>query len=118
MEQEAAAVGREDEGHLQRLGIVQRLLHAGAERQRGLLDLDDRDRLVRQVVEHDVGAPPVATGVQPAAHDDAALGEAHLLAHLAPQIPAGLLQRRNDELGADILLGQRGQVHVHAVDSP
>ena len=59
-----------------------------------VLGLDQRDRDVRLVVEDVVGPLGLAAGDQLAAHDDAALGEADLLADLRGFIPAGLDARR------------------------
>jgi hypothetical protein len=46
-----------------------------------------------------------------AAHDDAALGEAHFFADLRHLIPSRLLDRRRDELGAEVALAEELFVH-------
>jgi hypothetical protein len=117
VEQETVTVGAEHEGHAERIGVVQRLLHPGADWQRVDLGLDHRQRQVGLVVEDEVGAAGLAAAVELAAHDDAAAGEGDFLAHLAVQIPAGLHERRDEVLGADVPLGQRLLVRVH-VNSP
>ena len=44
--------------------------------------------------------------MQLAAHDDPALGEEDLFAHLGGEIPPGPLQGRGDVLGADVAFGE------------
>ena len=53
---------------------------------------------------------------QLAAHDDAALGEAHLLADLRHLVPPGLAQGRCDELGADVTFTEAFLVHCSGYD--
>ncbi|MNR25485.1 hypothetical protein D3C85_1426390 [compost metagenome] len=96
---------------VQRIGIAQRLLHAGTDRVLVVLGLDDGQGHVGLVVEDVVGAPGLATAMQLAAHDDAALGEADFLAHLFVMVPAGLEDGRGNELGADVPFGERFLVH-------
>ena len=71
-----------------------------------VLGLDDRDGNVRLVVEDVVGALGLSARDQLATHDDAALGEAHLLADLQHLVPPRPAQGRRDELGADVPFGQ------------
>ncbi len=47
-----------------------------------------------------------SSDVQLAAHDDAPLGEAHLLPNLVVQIPACAGDGRRDVLAADVAFGQ------------
>ena len=82
VEQEAVAVGGEDEGDVEGRGVLERLLHAVADGVVVVLGLDEGDGDVRLVVEDVVGALGLAAGDQLAADDDAALGEADLLANL------------------------------------
>ena len=112
MEYEAVAVRTEDEGDLQRFGIVERLLHAVADAVGVVLRLDQGDRNVRLVVENKVGLLRLAARHQLAAHDDAALGEIDLLPNLHHLVPACALDGRQDELGADIALGEASLVHT------
>ena len=72
------------------VGVVERLLHAVADAVVVVLGLDQRERDVRLVVEDVVGALRLAAGDQLAADDDAALGEADLLADLQHLVPPGL----------------------------
>ena len=76
VEHEAVAVRGEDEGDVERLGVVEGLLHAVADAVVVVLGLDQRERDVGLVVEDVVGALGLAAGDQLAADDDAALGEA------------------------------------------
>ena len=107
VEDEAVAVGGEDEGDVER-----------RRRSRGaccmpsptlwLLSLASMsgDRDVGLVVEDVVGALGLAAGDQLAADDDPALGEADLLADLRHLVPARLLDGGRDELGADVAFGE------------
>ena len=106
MEHEAIAVGGEHEGDVQCLGVVERLLHSITDAVGIVLGLDDRDGNVRLVVEDVVGALGLSARDQLAAHDDAALGEAHLLADLQHLVPPHSAQGGGDELGADIPFGE------------
>ena len=54
------------------------------------------------LVEDVAGPLLLAARVQLAAHDDAAVGEADLHAHLRGEVPARLLQGRGDVLRADV----------------
>ena len=88
MEHEAVAVGGEDERDVERLGVLERLLHAVADGVVVVLGLDDGERDVRLVVEDVVGALGLAARDQLAADDDPALGEADLLADLRHARPS------------------------------
>ena len=48
---------------------------------------------------------------QLAPYYDAAIGEAHFLAHLHSHAPTRAHHGRHDELGADVALGKRLLVH-------
>ena len=111
MEQEAVAVGGEYEGNVQRVGVVEGLLHAVADGMVVVLGFDQCDGQVGLVVEHVVGPLALAPADQLAAHDDAALGEVNFLADLCHLVPACLAQGRGDELGADVALAQALLVH-------
>ena len=100
--EEGVAVAADGKRHVERLGVVQPLLHAVADAVVVVLGLDDGDGQVGGVVEDVVGPLLLAPRVQLAAHDDAAVGEGDLLAHLGGEIPARLLQGRGDVLRADV----------------
>lgn len=106
MREKGVAVAAEDEGNFQRFGIIERLLHAGTDAVRVVLGLDDGNRQVGPAVENVVGALLLAACVQLAAYDDSALGKAGFLAHLRGEAPASPLQRRRDELRADVAFGE------------
>ena len=89
VENEAVAVGGEDEGDVQGFGIVQGLLHAVADAVVVVLGLDEPQGDVRLEVEDVVGPFGLAAGDELAADDDAALGEVDLFADLQQGIPAG-----------------------------
>ena len=89
MKDEAVAVGGKHERNVQGFGVAQCLLHAVAGGVGVVLGLDQGDRDVGLVVEDVVGPLALAPADQFAAHDDAALGEAHLLADLHHLIPPG-----------------------------
>ena len=111
VEHEAVAVGRKHERNVQRFGIAQRLLHAVADGVVVVLGFDQGDRNVRLVLEDVVGPLARAPANQVAAHDDAAPGEAHLLADLRHLVPPGPAQGGRDELGADVAFGEVLLVH-------
>ena len=77
-----------------------------------VLGLDNGDRQIGLVVEDVVCPARLASAMQLAAHDDAALGEGNLFAHLALDVPTRLLHCRGDELGANVPLAERLHVHV------
>ena len=87
---------------LEGFGVAKTLLHAVADAVAVVLGLDDGNGEIGGVVEDVVGALVLAPGVQLAADDDAAPGEADLLAHLRGEIPAGTPQGRGDVLRADV----------------
>ena len=90
MEHEAVAVRREHEGDVQGLGILQPLLRAAAHGVGVVLSLDQGDWNIGFEIEDVVGALALAPADQLTAHDDPALGEAHLLADLRHLVPTGL----------------------------
>ena len=111
MEEEAVAVGGEDEGDLQGVGVVEGLLHAVADGMVVVLGFDQCDGQVGLVVENVVGPLALAPADQLATHHDAALGEVDFLADLCHLVPARLAQGRGDELGADVAFAQALLVH-------
>ena len=111
VEDKAVAIRRKYEGNLQRLRVVQSLLHAVADGVGVVLRLDEGDGDVGLVVEDVVGPLALASAGEPAADGDAALGEADLLADLHHLVPPGLAQRRGDELGADVAFAEAFLVH-------
>ena len=76
-----------------------------------VLGFDNGDGDIGLVIEDVVGALGFAAGDEPAPDDDPALGEADFLADLGELVPAGLLQGRGDELGADVALAEGFLVH-------
>ena len=112
MKHEAVAVGGKHEGNIQRLGVIQRLLHAVADAMGVALRLDQRDGDVGLVVKDVIGPFAFPPADQLAPHDDAAIGEADLLPDLQHRVPARLCERRRDELGADIAFAEGGFVHT------
>ena len=116
VEDEAVAVGGKHEGDVEGLGVAQSLLHAAAHGVGVVLGFDERDGDVGLVMEDVVGPLALSAADQPAAHGDAALGEAHLLADLRHLVPPGLAQGGRDELGADVAFGEA--FLVHAVNLP
>ena len=111
MEQKTIAIAGEHEGHIQRLGITQGLLHAGANGVLVVLRLNHGDGQVLLVAEDVVGALVFATAVQLAADDDAAFGKAKFFEHLLVHVPAGLLDSGGDVLAANVPFGKRLFVH-------
>jgi hypothetical protein len=102
VEHEAVAVRREHEGDVEGRGVVEALLHPVAHAMGIVLGLDQRQRDVGLVIEDIISPLGLAPRDQLAAHDDAALSEAHLLANLQHLVPPRLAERRRDELGADV----------------
>ena len=86
-------------------------MHAVADAVCVVLGLDDREGNVGLVVEDVVGALGLTASDQLAANDDAALGEADLLADLVHLVPAGPAEGGRDELGADVAFGEGSFVH-------
>ena len=74
---------------MQRLGIVESLLHAITNRVPAVLGFNDRNEEVGLVVQDVIGLLTLAPTDQPAAHDNAALGETDLAANLRSLVPAG-----------------------------
>ncbi|MNF66855.1 hypothetical protein D3C84_486540 [compost metagenome] len=111
MEQKAITIAGEHEGHIQRIGITQRLLHAGAERVLVVLGFNHRQRQVLVVAEQVVGTLALATAVQLATHHDSPGGKAKLFEYLLLHVPARLLNSRGDEFAADVPLSERFLVH-------
>lgn len=104
----AVSVGAVGEEQVQHLGVLQRLLHAGAYRQRIFLCLDHCNG---DVVDHqDVICPfrrasliELPADVYPSFGE---LVEGGLPKHLGMNVPAGLLQSRGDVLHADVDFGK------------
>ena len=110
---EAVAVRRKHEGHVQHVGVAEALLHPVANAVVVVLRLDDRQRNVgvRLEVQDVVRELRCPSRDKPAAHDDASLGEVDVLPNLRLDVPAGLDDRGRDELGADVPFGQGALVH-------
>jgi hypothetical protein len=111
VEDETISVRREDERDVECGGVVEGLLHTGADGEGVVLGLDEGDRDVGLVVEDVVGSLGPAAGNELASDDDSPLGEADFLANLGQLIPACLSDGRGDELTADVALGEALLVH-------
>ncbi|MCU0684831.1 MAG: hypothetical protein MUF34_21735 [Polyangiaceae bacterium] len=111
VKEKPVAVRSERKGHVEHLGVVERLLHAGAEAMLVVFGLDDRDRQVRPVVEHVVGAAPPRSraGFAPRQHPPS--GKLDLFANLGLHVPACSHECGRDELRADVSLRECLFVH-------
>ena len=118
VEQERIAVRREDEGHIERLGVAEGLLHPAAHGVVVVFGLDDREGQVRLVEEQIVGPLPLAPARELASDDDAARREAVLAADLRELVPARLRDRRSDVVLADFGFVQGFLIAHHALSSP
>jgi hypothetical protein len=110
---EAVAVAGEREWHVQQFGVLDRLCHAGVERMGVVLGLDHRQRAIRTVAQHVVGAADaglVACGTM-ATHHHAAGLEREFLEHLLVHVPTAGDQGRRDEFQADVRFGQCLLIH-------
>ena len=102
--EEGIAVGAEDVGNVQSLGIGQGLLHAVADGVLVVLGLDDGEWEVGLVVEDVVCAFLGAAGREASLDEHPAGGEGELLADLCLEVPAGGGDRGRDVLVPDLLL--------------
>src|SRR5690606_18140235 len=111
VKEKAVSVGGEREGHVEHLGVIERLLHSRSDDVRVVLRLDDREREVLLPRKDVVGVLRLATRDEPAANDDPATGEVDFFADLRLYIPAAALERRRDELRADVALRESALIH-------
>ena len=74
--------------------------------------LNDGNGEIGFVIEDVIGALGLATGVQLAPDDDAPFGEGEFFADLGMEVPARCLERRDNELGADVTLAEKLLVHT------
>ena len=82
------------------------------------IGLDQCQRDVGLIIEDIVGPLGLTASDKLAANDDAALGEADLLADLRHHIPSRLPQSWRDELGADVTFAEASLVHDgHSIPS-
>ncbi len=93
---EVVAVGGQNEGDVEHVGVLQSLLHAMPLGLGIVLGLDDRDRPVLLNEEQIIDPLGLAARGHLATDQDLPLGEAHLLAHLPIPIPARLVDRGID----------------------
>jgi hypothetical protein len=110
---EAVAVRREHERHIEHLGVPEPLLHAIADAVVVVLRLDDRERHVGVglEVEDVVGELRLPARDELPANDDAPGREVNVLTHLRMHVPPGLGKRWRDVLRADVALGELLLVH-------
>ena len=87
MEDESVPVTREGEWHVERLGVVQRLLHSFAGTVVVVLGFNDSDGAIGAVIEDEVSAAGLPPRVQLPADNDAALRERHFLTNLSLNVP-------------------------------
>jgi hypothetical protein len=104
VEQKAVAVGAEDKRHLQRLSVVQALLHPVTDGVIVVLGFDHRYRNIRAIVQNVVRKLRFAATDLFATDNDASLREVNFLTKLGYGVPPDLRDRRRDELGSDVLL--------------
>ncbi len=104
MGEEGVAVGAEDVGDVESVGVGQSLLHAGAHRVFVVLGLDHGEGEVGLVVEDVVGALLGAAGREASLDEHPAGRESELLADLGLEVPAGGSDRGRDVLVPDLLL--------------
>ena len=76
-----------------------------------ILGLDQAQRDIGFEIEDIVGTLGLSAAYELAADDDAAIGEAHLLADLQHLIPARLAKGGRDELGADVAFAEVALIH-------
>lgn len=69
-----------------------------------VFSLDDSDRDIWFVVKDVISSLAFTTGGEITFYIDSAIREPDFFTDLFAHVPAGLLQRRRDELGADVAL--------------
>ena len=112
-EHEAIAVAGEAEGHIEQLGVVQRLAHACTHGVLVVFGFDHRQGNVGLVEQGVVGAQHralVAVGFV-ATHHHASSPQGVFTKDLVQAVPSSLLHRGADELVADVAFGKLGLVH-------
>lgn len=112
MKQKCIIVGEEDEGDIQCLGILQRLLHAATDGMVVVFCLNEGNRNVRFIVEDIVSEIGFAAGDEFAPDNDSPFGEADLFANLRQLIPSCFRNGGRDEFRADVAFAQRFLVEV------
>ncbi len=110
MLEERIAVGAVGEGDVERLRVVERLLHAGTHRVVVVLGLDHGQWQVGLIEKDVVGLPDFAAGRHLPANDHASLREGVLFENLGHHVPSGQNCRR-DEFRPNVGLGQSLLVH-------
>lgn len=106
MEEKTDTVGTEGEGNVERLGIIESLLHAISDVVFVVLGFDNGNGDVRPVVQNVVGTLGFAASVHLAPDDDSPLGKCYFLAYLGVDIPSSADDGQSDVLGTDIALGK------------
>src|SRR5690554_3555407 len=98
VEEESVAIGTKDEGNVQRVlaGVVEPLLHSGADGMIIVFGLDDGNREVGPIGQHKVSALALAAPDHITAHNNRPGGKINLFANLI-LAPAGAFERRHNE---------------------
>ena len=86
------------------MSVFEALLDSVTDAVRVVFGLDEGDRDIGLVVENVIGPFALASADQFAANDDAALGEADLLANLGHLVPASATNRWGNEFRTDVSL--------------
>jgi len=106
VEEEAVAVGAEDERNVQDTGVVEGLHHASPYGVLVVLGLNNGNGNVGLEVEDVVSALGLAAGSELAFDVDFAVGEGDFFEELAELVPTGLFEGGRDVLGTDVALGE------------
>lgn len=115
MENEAVTITRENEWNLQRLAVIEPLLHTVLNGAVIVLRLDECDRDVI-VVEDVIGELGFAARYQFSPNDYATLREIDLAPDLRVLIPSCLSHVRRNEFCADVRIAERLLIHTGFVD--
>ena len=106
MDNKAVAIGTDGHGNVQNLGVIKRLLYSGTDRMIIIFGFYNRYGDIGFLIKDEIGALTFAAPGFLAFYEDAAIGEEDFLADLAVKVPAGVYYGGQDELGADVALGQ------------
>src|SRR3989344_8533810 len=106
MLKKCVSIGTIYKGGIKCFGIFKRLLHTGADWVLVVLGFNNCERQGTAVIQNKISALFLSAKNSFAAHDNPAGGKTILFANLLLQIPAGIRKRRENEFGANILLGK------------